>query len=116
MIRRTSLKRSNKSIKRSPIKKARSKPRPGRLEGAALTKLREEVFDRDGYRCQHIWLGMRCLRLLTWNTAHMAHIRNKRMWGDSLDNCTTKCAEHHLVNEHSYGPSGEKPCKKKEHS
>ena len=111
-------------MKRSPIRKSRSKPRPGRLKGAALTQLRRDVFERDGYTCQHVQgieETMRgydreviCGKVLTWQSAHMAHIRNKRMWGDSPENCTTKCAEHHLVNEHAYGPSGVKPCPAKQ--
>lgn len=111
-------------MKRSPIRSKRTKPRPGRLQGEALTQLRREVFERDGYLCQHVtgeYVDLegdsrirRCYIYLTWETAHMAHIRNKRMWGDSLENCTTKCAEHHLVNEHSYGPSGIKPCPSKQ--
>lgn len=125
--RKAPLKRSSKPIARTAVKKVRAKPRPGRLKGKALTALRESVFERDGFRCQHLLpahitdhgqviseLWEPCNLLLTSRTAHLAHIRNKRMWGDSMENCTTKCAEHHLVNEHSYGPSGIKPVPPKE--
>lgn len=41
---------------------------------------------------------------------HLAHVRNKRMWGDSRDNTVGKCHECHIVKEHHYGPSRTKPC------
>jgi 5-methylcytosine-specific restriction endonuclease McrA len=104
------------------IKRKRSKVRPGRLRGKALEQLRRECFERDGYKCQArltyepgvpgffdgFWY--RCGRPVTWETGHMAHIRNKRMWGDTLDNVVTKCAECHIQIEHAYGPSGVPPC------
>lgn len=32
---------------------------------------------------------------------HMAHWRNKRMYGDTLDNVTTRCPKCHLVDMHN---------------
>ena len=40
---------------------------------------------------------------------HMAHKRNKRMWGDSLENVQAECGECHRK-YHQFGPSMEKPC------
>lgn len=35
----------------------------------------------------------------------MAHVRNRRMWGDNLDNVVTKHPYCHLVIEHMQGGS-----------
>jgi 5-methylcytosine-specific restriction endonuclease McrA len=128
ILRRSPIKRGR------PVKKVRSKPRAGRLKGAALEKLRRECFERDGYRCQAWEMGVvgwfrvefpshresipifglrRCRKSVTWESGHMAHIKAKRRNGDSLDNVRTLCAECHGL-EHAYGPSGIKPCPPKE--
>lgn len=122
-------------ISRSPIPKTRKKPRPNRLRGKAMASLRAQVFERDGYRCQHIigWEDwpceqsrvleshpVRCFKLVVWerglwNSGHLAHIVSRGRGGaDTVENCTTKCGSCHIGIEHSYGPSGVKPCKKKE--
>jgi 5-methylcytosine-specific restriction endonuclease McrA len=109
-------------IKRSPIRKVRSKPRPGRLKGKAMEKLRRDCFERDGYRCQHkTYLSLMggelwkvCMEPVTWDTGHMAHIVSRGRGGkDELSNVETKCAHCHIGIEHSYGPSGVKPVPKK---
>lgn len=114
-MKRTPLKRSTK-----PIKKSRSKPRPGRLKGDAMTQLRSDCFERDRYYCQHETFShvlqalVKCCARVTWETGHMAHkISRGRGGKDELSNVVTKCAHHHMVVEHSYGPSGVKPCPKK---
>jgi 5-methylcytosine-specific restriction endonuclease McrA len=101
-------------MKRTRVKKVRSKPRAGRLKGAALEQLRRDCFERDGYRCQgevlsYLFGWEKCDRAVTWESGHMAHIGAKRRHGDSLDNVRTLCAECHGL-EHAYGPSGVKPC------
>jgi len=98
------------------IRSRRTKPRLGRLKGEAMEALRRECFERDGYQCQHMlvigvdWklgkLYRKCGASVTWESGHMAHTRNKRMWGDCLAQVTTKCAACHIGIEHSYGPSG----------
>jgi len=111
-------------IKRSPIRKVRSKPRPGRLKGAAMEKLRRDCFERDGYLCQHMrviaidWklgkLYRKCKNPVTWENGHMAHVVSRGRGGkDELSNVETKCAQCHIGIEHSYGPSGVKPVPKK---
>jgi 5-methylcytosine-specific restriction endonuclease McrA len=101
------------------IRKSRSKPRPGRLKGKAMKALRLACFERDGYRCQaehslfESWeFIVKCLRPVTWESGHLAHIGAKRRHGDSLENVRTLCAECHLI-EHQYGKSGVKPCPSK---
>jgi 5-methylcytosine-specific restriction endonuclease McrA len=45
----------------------------------------------------------------------MAHLVSRGRGGkDELSNVVTKCYDCHMVKEHSYGPSGVKPCPKKE--
>lgn len=96
-------------MKRSPIKNRRVKPRPGRLTPAEMTKLRTEVFERDGYRCQHI-IGHTlvhgrphpCGKLVTWDSGHLAHVISRGRGGpDTAENCVTKCPHCHLVLEHN---------------
>jgi hypothetical protein len=95
------------------IRKSRSKPRPGRLKGKALEQLRRDCFERDCYRCgcgQRVeWDGP------WWCKGQMAHLVSRGRGGkDELSNVVTKCYDCHMVKEHSYGPSGVKPCPKKE--
>lgn len=98
----------------------RKKPRPGRLKGKDMEALRREVFERDAYRCRHpitsVGLGqeitMPCLKRVTWESGHLAHIKARRMGGDSPENTYCCCAEHHRI-YHAYGPSMQKPCPSK---
>jgi 5-methylcytosine-specific restriction endonuclease McrA len=107
-------------MKRTRVKKVRSKPRAGRLKGAALEQLRRDCFERDGYRCQgfiHSECGLwfTCRKLVTWESGHMAHIVSRGRGGpDVIDNVVTKCGDCHIGIEHSYGPSGIKPCPRKD--
>lgn len=100
-------------IPRTPVKKARKKPRPGRLKGKDLEVLRLHCFVRDSFMCQncHIFVDDR-LPDLHDRKAHMAHIKVKRMGGDSLENVRTLCGKCHRT-EHAYGPSMTKPVPKK---
>ena len=96
MLRKTLLKRSSKPLKRSPIKKSRTKPRPGRLEGNDLAQLRADCYRRDHGICQ------KCGRMTDWeadqesdNSFHMAHRRGKRMWGDHINQVEVECGGCH---------------------
>jgi 5-methylcytosine-specific restriction endonuclease McrA len=105
------------------IRKSRSKPRPGRLKGADMEQMRRDCFERDRYQCQghrpmwnwftERWEPEKCLRYVTWENGHMAHIGAKRRHGDSLDNVRTLCGECHGI-EHQWGKSMTKPCPRKE--
>lgn len=103
-IQRSPLKRSTTPIARTPVKKVRAKPRPGRVKGADLTARRAERWVIDKGICQG------CFRPCDPKNWHLAHFRNKRMWGDGIENMRVKHPDCHLVIEHSYGPSGQKPC------
>ena len=83
-----------------------------RLYGDDVEPLRRECFERDEYRCQHVIdVGppeRKCLRVVRWeegypDSGHMAHIGNKRMYGDVIDNVLTKCPRCHLELEHAGG-------------
>lgn len=87
-----------------------------------MEAMRREVFERDGYRCQHrIYLSLMdgemwktCLNPVTWENGHLAHIIPRSLGGkDEESNCVCKCAFCHIRIEHSYGPSGVKPVPKK---
>ncbi len=109
-------------ICKSPIRRKRTKPRPGRLKGAALEKLRIDCWTRDRGYCQRLipsGLGegtfFRCDRRTIFDAPqeqddafHMAHRRNKRMWGDNLDNVQTECGSCHRA-YHERGPTMQKP-------
>lgn len=103
----------NTPLKRTAMKKKRSKPRPGRLRGAAMHALRHEVFLRDGGRCVDCHAGLIEFpesRFLA-RAYHMSHIVSRARGGrDEASNCVAKCYLCHIVKEHSYGPSGVKPC------
>lgn len=91
----------------------RSKPRPGRLKGEDMVSLRRLVFERDGYRCQHpvhvVGIGpMVCGIGVTWESGHLCHRRNRRMWGDTPENTFCGCSVCH-DNQHRFGPSYTKP-------
>jgi 5-methylcytosine-specific restriction endonuclease McrA len=92
------------TIKRkTPVKRVRAKARPNRLKGAAMTEMREQVFDRDKGLC------VRCGK----PGSDLSHKRNKRMWGDSPENTEVMCRNCHRL-FHQYGPSFEKPCPPKQ--
>lgn len=94
------------------IRTKRKDPRPGRLKGADLERLRLECYVRDRGYC------VKCSgRVLYYEERfegdpeayHMSHIRNKRMWGDVLSNVETTHARCH-IQYHAYGPTMGKPC------
>ena len=100
-------------IRRTPIRKVRSKLRRGRLKGSDLELLRVDCFLRDKGICQNCGKGtVFDLDQECDDAFHMAHIRNKRMFGDNLDNVQTECGKCHR-SYHQNGPSREKPCKTK---
>jgi 5-methylcytosine-specific restriction endonuclease McrA len=101
-------------MKRSPVRKVRRKPRPGRLKGEALDALKLECFVLDNWTCRECgrWVSKE-LDLFHPNRAHAAHIGAKRRYGDSLENFRTLCSGCHQI-EHNYGKSRKKPCPPKE--
>jgi 5-methylcytosine-specific restriction endonuclease McrA len=100
-------------MKRSPMKKVRSKPRPGRLKGSDLAILRLECWIRDNGKCTNCGCQTIFDAPEIWNQSyHMAHIKAKRIGGDSLENVRTLCGQCHRT-EHAYGKSMTKPVPRK---
>lgn len=97
-------------LKRSPIRKKRSKPRPGRLKGEDMALLRLAAYDRDMGRCVacRVIVDPR-LPPEADKSFHLAHRRGKRMWGDHIDQVDTQCGKCHRT-EHAYGKDRVKPC------
>src|ERR1700735_3522434 len=79
-----------------------------RLRGKAMEDLRLDCFLRDGGRC------IECRRELFYETLwpghearyHMAHIRNKRMYGDTLENVRALCGDCHRAEHGNPKPKG----------
>lgn len=93
------------------IRKVRSKPRPGRLKGADFENLRRACFNRANGRCEDCGCFMLYRRRFDADPIayDMAHIRNKRMYGDHLGNVRALCHECHMDSHNAGG----KPCPKK---
>ena len=91
-------------------------PKPGivRLKGKESDALRLACFMRDGGKCTGEGCGKRVYLTARWreDQMHMAHIRNKRMYGDTLENVTTRCQDCHLIGMHNPKsvPPKETPC------
>ena len=96
-----------KPLKRTWVKRYRSKPRRGRLRGKQMSALWEAAWERDEGVCQ------RCLLPVLPEEGVLSHRKGKRMWGDHLDNVQI---EHDACHKrfHANGPTLEKPCKAKE--
>lgn len=96
-------------VKRSPLKRytrinpVRRKPRPGRLKGDDMTALRQESWAEHKGKCRF------CGKPVAFNAGELAHVRNKRMHGDNLDNVGPA---HKKCHRDSHNAGG-KPCPKK---
>jgi 5-methylcytosine-specific restriction endonuclease McrA len=79
-----------------------------RLKGKALEALRLDCFRLDRWFCRECGRRVFSISYELPSSAHMAHIRNKRMWGDTLENVRTLCGDCHRK-EHAYGKDLVKP-------
>ena len=75
---------------------------PPRLKGAKMKAFRLRIFIRDGGRCKV------CRQKVSFDgkdpvfpPMHLSHKRNKRMHGDTPENCETLCPTCHLVGKHN---------------
>lgn len=107
-------------MKRSPIRKVRSKPRRGQLTKKQKEVLRDYVYELTGGMCK-LNKSPLCIRgvlpkegYCPFDHWHLVHLGAKRRHGWGLDNLTGGCWHCHLVVLHSYGKSGIKPCPPKE--
>ena len=110
IARRSPLKRSTKPIRARKHAQVRIGKVSGtvRLSGAALERLREKVYQRDGGRCQWalcgVWLP---LYGSVFNRAHLAHLLSRGAGGsDTEANTRILCPQHHLGDEHTKGLKG----------
>ena len=93
-MKRTPLQRKTRLRARRPT--PRTHKLVPRLTGKALEQLRSDCYWRDGGICQEC--GVRVSDLYPdWHGLkyHIAHIRNKRMHGDSLSNVRSLCGDCH---------------------
>lgn len=96
--------------RKKPFRPKRRKPRPGRLQGADMTELRELVWERDGPDC--VRCGQRMVKYpahpLQENGYHLAHkIPRSRGGKDTPENTEAVCMHCHLIVEHWGGkPKG----------
>ena len=102
----SSLKRSTKPIraKKKPLVRIGKVSGKVRLTGKKLLWLRFECYARDRTNCQQC--GTKTYWMARFDgdpdAYDMAHRRNKRMHGDTLNNVVTKC-HRCLMQEHSKG-------------
>lgn len=94
----------------------RSKPRTGEPTPAEKKAMRDRVYTESGGRCElrrdpHCISGVLPKDGITpWDHWHLVHLRSKRVHGWARENLCGGCWICHLINMHSYGPSGVKPC------
>jgi hypothetical protein len=77
-------------LKRTAIKKSRSKPRAGRVKGKAMTALREKSWNEHDSICRF------CNLPVSEEEGHLAHIKGKRNHGDVPENVTPAHWKCHL--------------------
>jgi len=102
------MKRSAPLQRKTRLRARRPTPRTHklvpRLTGKALSELRWQCWNRDNGCCQDC--GVRVYFEARFDgdpdAYDMAHRRNKRMHGDTLDNVVTKCHRCHMQ-EHAKG-------------
>ena len=103
-------------MRRTRLKPQRSEPRPGRLKGGNMTRLRLDCYARDRGKCQECGVQTIFDAPRIWdNSYHMAHIRGRRIGLDKLSNVRVLCGRCHRL-EHAYGPTRVKPCPPKPRS
>lgn len=100
------------TIKRSPIRKVRTKPRRGQPTKAEKAAIREQVYLESGGRCE-LNISPECIVGVLpkegsspWDHWHLVHIKSKRVYGWSRDNLCGGCWKCHLIGLHVEGGGG----------
>ena len=62
-----------------------------RLYGKDMEALRWQAYERSGAHCEMQRDGQRCNYPIHSLNMELAHVRNKRMYGDTLDNVLCSC-------------------------
>jgi 5-methylcytosine-specific restriction endonuclease McrA len=105
ITRRKPLKRSPLKRSTKPVKKVRSKPRPGRIKGKDLQAQRIRIFERDKGLCHDCGIPVLFNAPEEWdNSFHRAHLRGKRNFGDDDSNVKTSCGKCHRAHHAGHKP------------
>jgi hypothetical protein len=99
--------KARKPLRRTRVRTRRTKARKGRLKGEEMSALRQWSWEERRSLCFY------CHRPCSEKRDDLAHIRNKRMWGDNKENTAPAHKECHAI-FHAYGPSMTKPVPTKE--
>jgi hypothetical protein len=113
VIRRTPLKRSQKPIARTPVKKKRSTLRRGKATAEEKAVVRLAVYERSGGLCE-LRLGSECYKGILpfegstpWDHGHLVHMKSEGSGGSTDEaNCYWGCPWCHLHGLHVQGGKG----------
>jgi 5-methylcytosine-specific restriction endonuclease McrA len=107
--RRKPLARSTKPLKRTPVRKVRSKPRRGDPTPAEKNAIRDQVYEESGGKCQ-LNLGPKCQKGIlprdgrVFERAHLVHLRSRGAGGTwDRENLKLGCPQCHLGYHHTEG-------------
>lgn len=100
-------------IRRSPIRRKRSKPRRGQSTPEEKTAIRDLVYAETGGRCE-IRKHPECIEGRVWPSNgetpwdhwHLVHIKAKRVHGWARENLCGGCPFCHLISMHVEGGGG----------
>ena len=99
-------------MKRSPIRKVRTKPRRGQPTKAEKAAIREQVYAESGGKCE-IRKHPQCNPDRVWPSEgdvferwHLVHLKGKRVHGWERSNLCGGCPLCHLVSLHLEGGNG----------
>jgi hypothetical protein len=99
-------------IKRSPIRKVRSKPRRGQPTKAEKEVIRDQVYLESEGKCE-LRNNPKCIQGVLpkdgetpWDHWHLVHLKSKRVHGWGRDNLCGGCWVCHLIGLHTQGGNG----------
>lgn len=94
-------------IKRTPIRKVRSKPRRGQPTKAEKKAIRDQVYEDSEGRCE-LNLSPQCIKGIIpkdgdtpWDHWHLVHRKSKRVHGWERNNLCGGCHFCHLIELHN---------------
>lgn len=96
-------------LRRTPIRKKRSKPRRGEPTREEKEALRRQVYDRSGGHCELNLMPNCFVGVLPWDGetpwdhGHLVHIKARRVHGWDLSNLRWGCPCCHLDGMHRLG-------------
>lgn len=97
---------------KKPLRSVGKVFRTVRLTGVEMTQLRVDAYHGANGMCQLKLEG--CMGYTPWKSGELAHKKSRGSGGDDQkSNVRWSCSQCHRKS-HAYGPSGKKPCPKKE--